>query len=50
MIPFEKKIEKNQVANKKKASVAFDRVMSNIYENNIFPILPHVLVEIHDLN
>jgi hypothetical protein len=36
---------KNKVANKKKPSVAFDRAISNVYENNIFPKLSHVLAD-----
>jgi hypothetical protein len=34
----------------KKRSVIFDRAMSNVYENNIFPTLPCVVVDIHDIN
>jgi hypothetical protein len=39
-----------KVTNKKKTSVAFNRAISNVYENNIFPTLSHVLTEIHNLS
>jgi hypothetical protein len=35
--------------NSKKRSVLFDRAMSNVYENNIFPTLSGDMVEIHNI-
>jgi hypothetical protein len=46
----ENKIDKNKFRDRKKLSVIFDRETSNVYENNIFPTLPCVAVEIHDIN
>jgi hypothetical protein len=45
----EKKKSKKKFNDKKKLSVVFDRAMSNVYENNIFPTLPCYTVEIHDV-
>jgi len=45
----EKKIGKNKFIDRKKLSVVFDRVISNVYENNIFPTLSCNMVEIHDI-
>jgi hypothetical protein len=45
-----KKIGKNKFSDKGKLSVVFDRAMSSVYENNIFPTLPYGVVEIHDLS
>jgi hypothetical protein len=45
----EKEIDKNKFNDRKKLIVEFDRVMSNMYENNIFPKLPCDMVEIHDI-
>ena len=44
-----KKIDKNKFNDRKKLSVVFDRAMSNVYENNIFPTLPCDMVEIHNI-
>ena len=44
-----KKIEKNKFNDKGKISVAFNRAMSNMYRNNIFPTLPGAVVEIHHI-
>jgi hypothetical protein len=33
----------------KKLSVVFDRAMSNVYKNKIFPTLPCDMVEIHNI-
>jgi hypothetical protein len=44
-----KKIEKNKFNDKGKLSVVFNRAMSNMYKNNIFPTLPCAVVEIHDI-
>ena len=49
IVPFEK-IEKNIFHNKNKVSVVFNRVMSIVYENDIFPIFPYGTVEIHHIN
>jgi len=49
IVPFEKTIDKDKFNNKRKLSVVFDRAMSNVYKNNIFLILPCVVVEIHDI-
>jgi hypothetical protein len=40
----EKKSDKNKFNDKKKLSVAFDRAMPDVYENNIFPTLPFAVV------
>ena len=48
--PFEKKIEKNKFHNKNKLSVVFNRVLSIVYENDIFPTFPCGTVEIHHIN
>ncbi len=45
----EKKIDKNKFNDRKKLSVVFDRAMSNVYENNIFPTLPCDMVENHNI-
>ncbi len=45
----EKKIDKNKFNDRRKLSVAFDRAMSNVYENSIFPTLPCDMVEIHNI-
>ncbi len=45
IIPFEKK----KFDNKRKLGVVFDRTMSNIYENNIFPTLLCAVVKIDDI-
>jgi hypothetical protein len=44
-----KKIHKNKFNDRKKLSVVFDRVMSNMYENTIFPTLPCDMVRIHNI-
>jgi hypothetical protein len=43
-----KKIGKNKFSDRGKLSVVFDRAMSSVYENNIFPTLPYDMVEIHN--
>jgi hypothetical protein len=43
------KIDKNKFNNKRKLSVVFYRTMSNVYENNIFPTLLCVVVEIQEI-
>jgi hypothetical protein len=45
----QKKIDKNKFHIRKKVSVVFDRAMSNVYENNVFPTLPYATVEIHTI-
>jgi hypothetical protein len=41
IVPFAgKNGKKIKLLIKKKPSVAFDKVMSNVYKNNIFPTLP----------
>jgi hypothetical protein len=45
----EKKIDKNKFHDREKLSVVFDRAMSNVYENTIFPTLLCDMVEIHDI-
>jgi hypothetical protein len=49
MVPFAKKIDKNKSNDRKKLSVVFDRAMSNVYENIIFPAPPCDMVEIHNI-
>ena len=44
-----KKIDKNKFNDRKKLSVAFDRAMSNVYENTIFPTLLCEIAEIHNI-
>jgi hypothetical protein len=46
----QKRIDKNKSDERKKFRVRFDRVMSNVYENNIFFTVPCAVVEIHDIN
>ncbi len=46
IVPIE---EKNKFNNTRKLTVGFDRAMSNIYKNNIFPTLPYAVVEIRDI-
>ena len=48
IVPLVKKIEKNKFRNNEKLSAVFDRVMLNVYENNIFPTLSCVVVGIHE--
>jgi hypothetical protein len=49
IVPFKKKIDENKFNDRKKLSVVFDRAMSNMYENNIFPTLTCDMVEIHNI-
>jgi hypothetical protein len=49
IVPFAKRIDKNQSNDRKKLYVVFDRAMSNVYENNIFSTLPYDMVEIHNI-
>jgi hypothetical protein len=44
----EKKSIKINLMIEKKLSVVFDRALSNVYENNIFPTLTRDMVEIHN--
>ncbi len=43
------KIDKNKFNDRGKLSVVFDRAMSNVYENTIFPTLLCDMVEIHNI-
>ncbi len=45
----EKKIDKNKFHYREKLSVVFDRAMSTVYENTIFPTLLCDIVEIHNI-
>ncbi len=49
MYRLRKKIGKNKFSDRRKLSVVFDRAMSSVYENNIFPTLPYDMVEIHNI-
>ncbi len=49
MYRLRKKIDKNKFNDKKELSVIFDRAMSNVYKNNIFPTLPCDMMEWHDI-
>ncbi len=42
-------MRKNKFNARTKLSLAFDRSVLNMYKNNIFPTLPCVVVEIHDI-
>jgi hypothetical protein len=46
----EKKSIKINLMIGKKLSVVFDRAMSNVYENDIFPTFPCDMVDIHGIN
>jgi hypothetical protein len=45
---LQKKIEKNKFFDRKKLSVAFDRAMLIVHENDIFPRLSFPVLEIHE--
>jgi hypothetical protein len=46
----EKKSMKLNFMMGEKLNVVFDRAMSNVYENTIFPTLLYDMVEIHNIN
>ena len=50
IVPFaKKKLIKINLTIGKKLSIIFDKAMSNVYENTIFPTLLYGMVKIHNI-